>query len=161
MAKASRRQVSLALAVFFGSTAVVYVAGGLVTASSVGSWYQTLAKPSFNPPDWVFAPVWSALYLIMAVAGWWAWRRADRRLRRRIAVAYSVQIALNFLWSVLFFGFQWIGVALVEIAVLLVAILWTVRVFWHADRRAAIALAPYAAWVSFAAALNFAIWRLN
>ena len=145
------------------ATAAVYLVSGAVTATSVGGWYQTLAKPPFNPPDWVFAPVWAALYVAMAGAAVLAWRRAgaDAARRRAIARAYGVQLGLNGLWSVLFFGLQAPGAALAEGLVLLAAILWTIRVFAPADRRAAWLFAPYAAWVAFAMVLNGAIWLAN
>jgi benzodiazapine receptor len=145
------------------ATAAVYLVSGAVTASSVGGWYQTLARPAFNPPDWVFAPVWAALYVAMAVAAILAWRGAgaDGARRRAVGWTYGVQLALNGLWSVLFFGLQAPGAALAEGLVLLGAILWTMRVFAPADRRAAWLFAPYAAWVGFAMVLNGAIWLAN
>lgn len=164
------------------ATAAVFVVSGLVTQSSVGGWYQTLAKPSFNPPDWVFGPVWTVLYIAMAVAGWLAWRGAAEGVadgaangpadgaaarpggpgaQRTVLAAYFAQLALNALWTVLFFGLQRPGAALVEGLVLLGCILWTIRVFAPADRRAAWAMAPYAAWVAFAMVLNGAIVALN
>ena len=146
-----------------GATAAVYLVSGAVTATSVGGWYQTLAKPAFNPPDWVFAPVWAALYVAMAVAAVLAWRGAgaDGARRRAVGWTYGVQLGLNGLWSVLFFGLQAPGAALAEGLVLLAAILWTMRVFAPADRRAAWLFAPYAAWVGFAMVLNGAIWLAN
>ena len=95
-----------ALALFFGGTAAVYIVSGIVTATSVGGWYQTLNKPTFNPPDWVFAPTWTVLYILMALAGWMAWSRSRKHQRRVVVAAYSVQLGLNFLWSMLFFGLQ-------------------------------------------------------
>jgi tryptophan-rich sensory protein len=134
-----------------------------VTASSVGTWYAGLAKPSFNPPNWVFGPVWTALYLMMAVAGWRVWRRrgADARLAMRALGAWALQLALNLCWSLVFFGARLIGAALVEIAVLFAAIVVTALLFWRIDRVAGALLIPYAAWVAFAALLNAALWRLN
>ena len=146
--------VSLALA--FGVAAV----GGWVTAGSVTSWYPTLAKPSFNPPDWVFGPVWTALYTLMAVAAWRVWRKTGP-LRQRALALYGTQLALNLLWSTLFFGLNWIGAALIEIVLLLAAIVATGRAFRSIDRLAGLCFVPYAAWVAFALVLNAAIWRLN
>ena len=159
--ESARRAGLIALAAFAGATLFVYVVSGLVTASSVGGWYQTLTRPSFNPPDWVFAPVWSALYVMIAAAGWMAWRRARNHQRRRIVIAWGLQLALNFLWSMLFFGLQWVGIALIDIVLLWAAILWTIVVFWPVHRVAALLLIPYAAWVAFAIALNAAIWGVN
>jgi translocator protein len=148
------------LAVFVAINAAVSALGGWATAKSVGTWYQALAKPGFNPPDWVFAPVWTALYLMIAVAGWRAWRRGDAEARRGLAV-YAVQLALNLSWSFVFFGAHLVGPALLVIAALLAAIVANAVLFWRLDRWAGMLLVPYAAWVSFATMLNAAIWRLN
>jgi len=147
------------LAAFVGINVLVSVLGGWATASSVGTWYQGLAKPAFNPPDWVFAPVWGALYLMIAVAGWRAWRRGG--VARPALLVYAVQLALNLSWSFVFFGVRLIGPALLVIAALLVAILVNAALFWRLDRPAGALLLPYAAWVAFAAVLNMALWRLN
>jgi benzodiazapine receptor len=135
--------------------------GGAVTATSVGSWYQGLHKPSFNPPDWIFAPVWTALYILIAFAGWRVWRAAGLRAARAAFVLYALQLALNLAWSILFFGFRLIGLALIEIVILFVAILATMVALWQRDRLAGMLLVPYGTWVLFAAALNAALWRLN
>jgi len=135
--------------------------GGWVTATSVGGWYQALAKPAFNPPDWVFAPVWTALYLMIALAGWRVWRLRGIASARGALTVYAVQLALNLSWSFVFFGARLIGAALAEIAVLLLAILANALLFWRIERAAGLLLAPYAAWVAFAAVLNAALWRLN
>jgi tryptophan-rich sensory protein len=135
--------------------------GGWVTAGSVGTWYRTLEKPAFNPPDWLFAPVWTLLYLMIALAGWRVWRRAGLAGNRAGMAAYAAQLALNLAWSFLFFGGRLIGVALAEILLLFVVICVNAVLFWRADRLAGWLLAPYAAWVAFASVLNFALWRLN
>lgn len=135
--------------------------GGWVTADSVGSWYGTLQKPVFNPPVWLFAPVWTLLYLMIALAGWRVWRRVGLSGTRDGMVAYSAQLALNLAWSFLFFGGRLIGVALAEILLLLVVISVNAVLFWRTDRLAGWLLVPYAAWVAFACVLNFALWRLN
>lgn len=151
----------LGLVLFVALCLLVSALGAAVTATSVGSWYQTLEKPLFNPPDWVFAPVWTALYLMMAVAGWRVWRESGPGPRRAALAAFGVQLALNLAWSFLFFGFQRIGLALVEIVVLLVAILATAVLFWRVDRWAGALFVPYALWVGYATALNAALWLLN
>ena len=135
--------------------------GGWVTADSVGTWYRTLQKPVFNPPDWVFAPVWTLLYLMIALAGWRVWRRVGLSGARAGMVAYSAQLALNLAWSFLFFGGRLIGIALAEILLLLVVIGVNAVLFWRVDRLAGWLLVPYVAWVAFACVLNFALWRLN
>ncbi|MDH3318089.1 MAG: tryptophan-rich sensory protein [Betaproteobacteria bacterium] len=148
------------LAAFIALNAAVSALGGWATASSVGTWYPALAKPAFNPPDWIFAPVWSALYLMIAIAGWRVWRRGGPELRGALTV-YAVQLALNLSWSFVFFGAREIGAALAVIAALLAAILVNAFLFWRIERAAGALLAPYAAWVAFAMVLNAALWRLN
>ena len=155
------------LAVFIAINAAVSALGGWATSASVGTWYQGLEKPTFNPPDWIFAPVWSALYLMIAIAGWRVWRRGAegasgaRREVRLALMAYAVQLALNLTWSFVFFGARLIGPALAVIVALLAAILANAFLFWRIDRVAGALLVPYAAWVSFATVLNAALWRLN
>ncbi len=139
----------------------ISVAGGAATASSVGTWYQTLQKPFFNPPNWLFAPVWTALYIMMAIAGWRVWRAHGLRGARAAMALFAVQLALNLAWSFLFFGYRMIGAALIEIILLLMAILVTTVLFWKRDRLAGMLFVPYAGWVAFATILNFALWRLN
>jgi tryptophan-rich sensory protein len=151
----------VALAGFVALCFAVAAAGGAVTATSVETWYAGLAKPPFNPPDWVFGPVWTALYLMIAVAGWRVWRRRSESGAWLALGAWGVQLSLNLSWSMLFFGARMIGAALVEIAVLLAAILITAALFWRIDRIAGVLLVPYAAWVGFATVLNAALWRLN
>ena len=134
--------------------------GSLFTMASLGSWYAGLAKPSWNPPSWLFGPVWTALYAMMAVAGWLVWRRGGAASRLALRW-FAVQLVLNVGWSAVFFGLQLPGLAFVEILVLWVAIAATLVVSWKVSRAAGILLAPYLLWASFAAVLNFAIWRLN
>lgn len=135
--------------------------GGAVTSSSVGTWYQQLRKPSFNPPNWIFAPVWTALYIAMAVAAWRVWRQRGLEGARSALVLFAAQLALNLGWSVLFFGVRQIGLALVEILILLATIVAMALAFRRVDGIAALLLIPYVLWVSFATVLNAAIWRLN
>jgi len=134
--------------------------GAMATATSVGGWYQTLAKPSFNPPDAVFGPVWTILYIMIALAGWRVWRRTGFSDRRAFAF-YGLQLALNLLWSVIFFGLQELGAAFLELALLWLSIAATLVLFARHDRIAAVLMAPYLMWVTFAGALNFSIWMLN
>ena len=157
----SRSYDIIGLAVFLAICLGVSGIGGAVTATSVGSWYQALQKPSFNPPDWVFAPVWTTLYVMIAIAGWWLWRRVGLRPARTAFAVYAVQLALNLAWSILFFSFRMIGAALIEVVVLLAAVLVTQLMFWRQDRVAGLLFVPYAAWVSFAMLLNAALWALN
>ncbi len=126
-----------------------------------GAWYAALAKPPWNPPDWVFAPVWSVLYAAIAVAGWLVWRTGRSAARSRALALWALQLALNAAWSWLFFGLQRPGLALAEISALLVAIVATIAACARVRPAAAALLLPYLLWVGFAAALNFALWRLN
>lgn len=129
--------------------------GALTTRSGLETWYQTLRKPSFAPPNWVFGPVWTTLYTMMGLA---ADRVADDPLCLRL---FWLQLFLNGLWSFLFFGFRKPGWALVEIVLLWTAIAFCVHAFWPVDKLAAAFFWPYWAWVSFATILNFEFWRLN
>lgn len=123
-----------------------------------GEWYAGLAKPFFNPPNWIFGPVWSVLYVLIAIAGWRVWLRAPRDVAMRVWVA---QLVLNFLWSPTFFGFQQTGLALLVILALLGAILGFMATARKFDQVAAWLFAPYAVWVAFATLLNASIWWLN
>jgi translocator protein len=132
--------------------------GGATTANSVRDWYPTIAKPTWTPPSWIFGPVWTALYAMMAVAAWLVWRRAGWG---GALIWFAVQLALNATWSPVFFGLHRIGLALVNIVLLWLAIAGTTVAFWRVMPTAGMLLVPYLAWVSFAAMLNFALWRLN
>ena len=151
----------LILVGFIGVTFAAAAIGGAATSTSVGTWYQELAKPSWNPPRWLFSPVWTSLYLLMAVAAWRVWERVEHPERNRALGWYFAQLGLNALWSILFFGLRRPDWALVEILVLLAAIIATIVRFRRVDRIAGWMLAPYAAWVSFASVLNGTIWWLN
>lgn len=126
-----------------------------------GEWYAGLRKPAWNPPSWVFAPVWTTLYTIMGVAAWLVWRQGGWRAQRRPLGWFVVQLGLNALWSPLFFGLHRPGLAFAEILLLAVAITVTIREFARCRPVAAWLLAPYLVWVGFASFLNFTLWRLN
>jgi benzodiazapine receptor len=143
-------------AILVATLAVGFVAS-LATVPNIPGWYAGLHKPSFNPPNWVFAPVWTALYVLMAIAAWRVWRKAGLWPLG----LYAMQLALNGAWSFIFFGAHAVGAALVEIVLLLALVLAMMASFWRKDRIAGLLLLPYAAWVLFAAVLNAAIWRLN
>ena len=135
---------------------------GFATARGVSTWYPTLVKPSFNPPAWVFGPVWTVLYLMMGVAAYLVWRQGIDVEGVRVALTvFIVQLALNGLWSILFFGMHSPGWAMVEIIVLWLAIGVTIWLFWRVVPAAGALLLPYWAWVSFAAVLNTSLWWLN
>ena len=129
---------------------------GFLTAP--GEWYAGLAKPAFNPPNWIFAPVWTVLYILIAFAGW---RTFERNRGGWVMRLWWAQLVLNFLWSPTFFAAHRIGLALLVILLLLAAILAFIIMSWRQDRVAAWLFAPYAAWVAFASVLNGAIWLLN
>jgi translocator protein len=144
------------------------VVGGISGATSMDGlrfWYRTLEKPTWNPPDWAFGPVWTTLYLMMGIALVQVWHaRRDGRRRRLAQVAlglFALQLALNFGWSWIFFRFHAIGPAFAEIVALLVAILATIAAFARVRPSAAALLVPYLAWTAFASVLNGTIWRLN
>jgi translocator protein len=151
----------LALAGFLALCFGVAALGGLATARSVGTWYQTLERPFFAPPDWLFGPVWTVLYAMMAVAAWRVWRLPATTERRWALVLWSAQLALNLAWSFLFFGLQAPGLALVDIVLLLGLIAATTMAFLRLDRPAGLLMLPYLAWVAYASILNAAIWLLN
>lgn len=140
---------------------VVGVLGSIATASSVKSWYPTLAKPGFQPPSWVFGPVWTTLYVMMGIAAWRVWLTSPGPDRRTALRWFALQLALNLGWSILFFGLRRPDLALVEIVALWGALLLTAAKFYRRDAAAGWLLVPYVAWVTFAFVLNFAIWRLN
>lgn len=123
-----------------------------------GEWYQSLAKPSWTPPDWLFPIAWTVLYFMIAVAGWLVWRREGFRLALAI---WGLGLLLNATWSYVMFGRHDIGLALVDIAALWLSIAAFIWASWSVDRNAAYLFAPYLAWVSFAAALNAAVWSMN
>ena len=137
------------------------VLGSIWTSSSVGIWYAELRKPSFNPPNWIFAPVWSALYFLMALSAWLVWRKAEWGGARLALTLFFGQLALNVAWSGLFFALRQPGMALIEIVFLLGTIVATAVAFRPVSGLAFWLMVPYALWVAFAALLNFKIWRLN
>jgi tryptophan-rich sensory protein len=134
---------------------------GLWTASEVPGWYRTLSRPAIAPPDWVFGPAWTLLYALMAIAAWLVWESAPSLLRTGGLILFLVQLILNFAWSLIFFRQHAIGAALMEVVVLWVAIGVTTLVFSRVSPAAAWLMAPYLAWVTFAAVLNATFWRLN
>jgi benzodiazapine receptor len=147
------------LLAFIILTLLVGASGTLFTEPNIPTWYAGLTKPGFNPPNWLFGPVWTTLYILMAVAAWRVWKRTGTKSPEM--AAWGVQLALNTLWTPLFFGAHLLLVALVEMALLWLAIVTTAALFWRKDRIAGLMLLPYIAWVSFALCLNYAIWQLN
>ena len=148
----------IAIAVPLGVGAVA----GLFTASGVDGWYRTIEKPSWNPPGWVFGPVWTTLYILMGIAFYLVWKsNASDKLKRPAMTLWVVQLVLNFFWTLIFFGAQEPGWALVEIIGLWIFILLTILAFARIHKTAAWLLVPYLLWVSFATVLTGTIWQLN
>ncbi len=141
--------------------ALCLATGGVGAQFLPGQWYAELAKPSWNPPDSVFAPVWTTLYVLMGTAAWLVWKRAGLAGARGVLALFIAHLGLNSLWSYLFFGVQQPSWALVELVVLWAVILILTVGFWRVTRPAGILLMPYLAWVSFAGVLNFQLWSLN
>lgn len=151
----------LTFALFAGICFSVAAIGSVWTSRSVRTWYVRLQKPPFNPPSWVFAPVWSLLYLCMATSAWLVWQNAGWNTPRTAFTLFFVQLGFNLAWSGLFFGLHRPGLALVDILALLATIVATAIVFRAFSEIAFWLMIPYALWVSFASLLNFEIWRLN
>jgi len=143
------------------AVAVAAAVGGLGTRAGLRDWYGQVAKPSWTPPGWLFGPVWTVLYAAMAVAAWLVWRAAGPGAATRALTVFAIQLGLNAIWPLVFFGLRMPGAAFAEIVVLWVAILATVVVFWRAVPAAGLLMVPYLCWVTFAAALNLTIWRMN
>ena len=153
------RQVS-ALIGFIGAAFAAGAIGSWATVTNVRTWYPLLHKPSWNPPPWVFAPVWTTLYVLMGVAIWRVWRRQGPQAPRLVR-AYFAQLCFNAVWSILFFGLKRPGWALVDIVVLWTLLVWLLFGLWRSDRVAGGLWLPYVLWVTFATALNTAIVWLN
>lgn len=152
--------VLVLLAFIFVCLGVSFI-GGAITASSVDTWYPALIKPRFTPPDWIFAPVWTTIYLMMAVAAWRVWGQRRRFPFRSALVCFIVQLLLNLAWIALFFGARSIVGGLADISILLLAVAITTGVFFRADRIAGLLMLPYLAWTAFASVLMVELWRLN
>ena len=153
--KAQRRPLYF----FLLATLGVGTLGSFFTTSQIPTWYAGLNHPSIAPPNWVFAPVWTTLYIVMAVAAWRVWKITG--LRSMAMAAFAIQLVLNLAWSAIFFGLHDIGGALAEILVLDLAILATVFLFFRHDWVAGLLMLPYLAWVLFATFLTYAFWGLN
>ena len=149
--------VALWVAVSFSAGAI----GARFTGSAVASWYADTNKPAWTPPAVVFGPVWSVLYLMMGVAAWLVWRKAGFSGATAAIVLFVLQLIANAAWSWIFFGLHRFGLAFIEIVVLWALILATLIAFWRHDTTAGLLMLPYLTWVSYASALNLAIWRLN
>jgi tryptophan-rich sensory protein len=138
------------------------VMGSIFTGTSIDLWYPTLSMPALNPPAWVFGPVWTTLYALMGIAAFLVWRNGWKQKKvRKALLVFGIQLILNTLWSVIFFGLHNVALAFVEILMLWLSILLTIVYFYKVSRAAAYLLVPYILWVSFAVYLNMAIWMFN
>ncbi len=135
---------------------------GFATSTNIESWYKTLIQPSFSPPNWLFGPAWTILYILMGIAMYFVWTTTiTSHWKQKAFMIFGVQLLLNFLWSFLFFYFHWKGIALFEICLLWISIFLTILVFAKVNKTAAWLLVPYISWVTFATILNYYFWSLN
>lgn len=153
---------------FFGGLVAVLICqaagliGSIFTSSAIPTWYSTLEKPALNPPSWVFGPVWTSLYALMGIAAYMIWKKRSTGAKVKLPLGiFAIQLVLNALWSIVFFGFHNPELALVNIALLWLLIVAAIKLFYPISRAAAWLLVPYLAWVSFASYLNYAIAALN
>lgn len=141
---------------------LVGAVAGLFTSSGVNGWYAVANKPWFNPPNWIFAPMWTLLYILMGIAFFLVWKAsADKNVKQTAMILFSIQLVINFFWSFIFFKLQQPGWAFAEIIFMWVMILLMILWFGKISATAAWLLVPYICWVSFAAVLNYSIWKLN
>lgn len=141
---------------------VIGFTSGLIGSAAMNTWFDNLQKPSWNPPNYLFGPVWTFLYALMGIAFWLIWKNATPESNKRSAyTVFALQLFLNFCWSIIFFRFQAPFIALIEILFLLAMILLTAYHFSKISKTAAYLLIPYALWVSFASVLNYTLWSLN
>jgi tryptophan-rich sensory protein len=151
----------LMLVVFVGICLLVGFIGGYSTRHAIETWYAGLTKPSWNPPNWVFGPVWTILYILMGIAAWYVWRAPQSPARSLALWIFGIQLFLNFIWTPLFFGMHAVGWAAVDIVFLWLGISGFIFASWRVNPTAAVLFIPYWAWVTYASTLNIAIWRLN
>ena len=156
-------QKVLRIALVVMTCLVIGYLSGMVTRESITTWYPTLIKPIFNPPNWIFAPVWTSLYIMMGVAGGLVWNKLDgnETLVKKAFLFFIIQLALNALWSLIFFKLHNLLLASIEVVLLLLMIFETYTQFKKIDKIAGLLLIPYLAWVSFATILTISIWYLN
>ncbi len=148
--------VSVIIALFAG------IIGSVFTTASIPIWYNFLIKPPFNPPSWLFSPVWTILYILIGTSAYLVWMVGWENKEVKIALSvYGVQLVLNTLWSILFFGLQSPFLGFLGIVPLWISIVLTILLFYRVSKKAAYLLIPYILWVSFAAILNFTVWQLN
>ena len=145
-----------------GISQLAGIIGSVFTTSEIANWYVFLNKPFFNPPNWLFGPVWIILYTLMGISLYLVWVKGykEENIKRTVNI-FLVHLAVNSLWSIVFFGLHDLGLALVIIFTLWLMILYLIKLFWNIEKIAAYLLIPYLLWVSFASILNYSIWMLN
>ncbi|MCD1294300.1 TspO protein [Methanocella sp. CWC-04] len=152
----------LKLVISLGICLLAGIIGGAITAPNIMTWYGTLIKPSFSPPNWLFGPVWTILYILMGVALFLIWKKINEAPEAKTAIAFfGIQLVLNFFWSLFFFGLHSISLAFLDIVLLLIFIILTTMKFYRIDKTAAYLMVPYLLWVSFATILNLSLLLLN
>ena len=146
--------LGLILLVTFAASGI----GGFVTSSFKEPWYSEIILPTFNPPSWVFSPVWTALYILMSVAIWIVWRKTSDK---KILQLYFVHLFFNAIWSVIFFGFHQIFIALIDLGIILVFIIWLMKIYYQINKISFLLMMPYLLWSTYALVLNATIFYLN
>lgn len=157
--KQNRLWTSFAIFIFL--CLIVQIVGSLWTKESVSTWYPTLVKPSWTPPDWIFGPVWSCLYIMIAISGWLIYRAEYSHKRTIALMLYGSQLALNFIWPFLFFSLRSPILGLIDIVLLCLLVILTIVAAWSVRPIASILLIPYLIWIIYATSLNVEIWRFN
>lgn len=157
----ARNSLARSWLVLAGWLLLAFSAAALGGLFMPGQWYAGLKKPVWNPPNWIFGPVWTALYTIMAIAAWLVWKRGGFAKQRKALTLFLLQLLFNAMWSPLFFGMKNPALAFIDILLLWLALLCTVVAFWKTRPLAGLLLAPYLLWVTFASALNLSLWLLN
>lgn len=156
-----KRSKWISLCYFLVLCFLIQVVGSVFTTSTVSTWYPSLHKASWTPPAWVFGPVWTLLYIMIAVSGWLIYLKPVSDRRKKALTLYGIQLAFNFLWSFLFFYLKSPALGLLDILLLVFVTGWSVFVFWRISRMASLLFVPYFLWTAYAATLNGAIWILN
>ncbi len=146
--------LGLILLVTFAASGI----GGFVTSSFKEPWYSEITLPTFNPPSWVFGPVWTILYIFMSVAAWIAWNKSSNK---KVLQVYFVHLFFNAIWSVIFFGFHQIFIALIDLGIILVFIIWLMKIYYQINKISFVLMTPYLLWSSYALVLNTTIFYLN
>ena len=156
-----QKKLWITFVLFIALCFIIEIVGSIWTKETVSTWYPTLVKPSWTPPNWLFGPVWTCLYIMIAISGWLIYKTEDSRQRSIALALYGCQLALNFSWSFLFYSLGNPALGLIDIILLCFLIILTIINSWPVRRLASILLIPYLVWVMYATSLNAAIWLLN